>query len=142
MATPASQLLSTAALRTSYEILLKRGRQGDSRAAALVEDLDKLEKLVPEKYPCPIFGFQSASANLSVIHEAGAPVRGDMRGFPVVTTYRGELVGSVDKLRQASGELRNQLPANEEALQALTFALREYALLLNRATEYANQIEQ
>jgi hypothetical protein len=138
---PASQLLSTAALRTSYEILVKQGQQGDPRAAALVEDLDKLEKLVPEKYPCAIVGFRSAAAELSVIHEAGSSVRGDMRGLPVVTTYRGELVGSIDKLRQTTGDLRKHLKANEEAFQALISALREHALLLNRATEYANQIE-
>ena len=140
-ATATSELLSTAALRTSYEILLDRKKQGDPRAAALVEDLDKLDRLVPEKYPCPIVGLRSAGAPLSVIHEAGTPVPRDVRGFPVVTTYRGQLIGSIDKLRQTAGDLQKHLAANEQALQALNLALREHALLLNRAVEVANRIE-
>ena len=51
--------------RSSYRCVLARcdDVRGDLRAAAAyVEELDSLVEVLPEKYPCPIFGFGESGA--------------------------------------------------------------------------------
>jgi hypothetical protein len=157
-ATPTLMLLSTASARHAYTILKERQKQGDGQAAELITQLDQLEQLVPQQYPNTMFGFSDAGAPLSVEHKAGEPVLPKIRGngFPVVTTYKGQLLDSIENLRAARTDksqkfegrdrtadteayLRQQLTENEQARRELDAALQQHKGLLKRAQEYANQ---
>jgi hypothetical protein len=152
----AIEQLSNARLSIVYRMLIEVG-PGDERARSLVRDLDQLQALVPDKYPCNIFGLREAD-KLSVIMESGRQVRSNGKGFAVVTTYRGKLIDSIEVIKQtqsnsarmvegfatripeAEAYLAEQLAVNEEALRVLNGKLNEHVLLLKRATEYANSI--
>lgn len=157
-ATPTLMLLSTASARHAYTILKERQKQGDTRAAELIKQLDGLEQLVPQQYPSNIFGFSDAGAPLSVERKTGEPVLPKIRGngFPVVTTYKGQLLDSIENLtavqsdkrqkfegreRTADTEayLRQQLAQNEQARRELDTALQQHKQLLKQAQDYANQ---
>ncbi len=157
-ATPTLMLLSTASARHAYTILKERQKQGDVQAAELVKQLDQLEQLVPQQYPCNIFGFTDAGAPLSVDHKAGEPLLPKVRGngFPVVTTYKGQLVDSIENLKAAQADksrkvedgertaatesyLGQQRADNEQARRDLDLALQQHRQLLKRAQESANQ---
>ena len=98
---PTLELLSNAALRRSYTILTER-QVHDEQARRLVEELDQLEKkVVPDKYPCAIFGFRDTGAPLSILHKSDTAVPRDSGKFPVVTMYRGTILSSIDDLKQA-----------------------------------------
>lgn len=153
------RLLSTAALSRSYQILATRNRAGDKRAELLVRDLDKLGGLVPEKYPCNIFAPLPGGA-LSIQIREGEPLRSGAGNFTGVTTYKSQLITSINEIKLAQGNtgrriegfdartpetetyLGNQLAANEQALSALNRGLREHVLLLNQSNDYANRIEE
>ena len=151
------QLLSTAALRRSYDMLSTRAKLGDTLASSLVGDLDRLERLVPDAYPCPIFWAQDAA--LAVRVEAGVSVPAGAGGFRRLLKYRSDLLDSIDELKKTQGTgarrvtgfddrgprteayLAEQLAAADRALRALNAGLRERALLVNQASQYANTIE-
>jgi hypothetical protein len=157
-ASPTLMLLSTASVRHAYTILKERQKQGDGQAAELIKQLDQLERLVPQQYSSNIFGLSDAGAPLSVDHKAGEPVLPKLRGngFPVVTTYKGQLLDSIENLRAAQTDksqkfegrertadteayLRQQLAENEQARRELDAALQQHKQLLKRAQDYANQ---
>jgi hypothetical protein len=155
---PERDLLSTAALRLSYERLARR--TSDPRAASLVQDMDKLAALVPEKYPVKIFGFRAPGGPLAVIAEQGASTRAGAPGFSIVTTYRGQLLDSVRAIKLTQGNaarpvegfatrtaetdafLAEQLAASEAALNTLHRGTKQHDLLLKRANEYVATFEE
>jgi hypothetical protein len=97
--TPGIELLKTAALRRSYEILRQR-KEGDPNAQLLIDKLDKAATIVPKKYPCNIFGFEGPEEPV-IIHQQGSDVNIDASGFSSVTTYQGKLLSSIEDLQEA-----------------------------------------
>jgi hypothetical protein len=155
----AIERLSHPRLRINYRMLVEVSLR-DERARSLVRDMDNLEALVPEKYPCNIFGLREGGSKLSIIKELGQPVRSEGKGFAVMTTYQGKLIESIEAIKQTQRNstrmvegfearspatrayLTEQLAANEEALKVLNRELNKYVLLLKHANEYTSAIKE
>lgn len=155
-ATVALELLDTAGLRHTYEVLTKLGKRGDPRAVDLVKQLDGLGTLVPRQYPCNIFHFADAAGPLSIQHPAGAALP-DQKGFLRVTLFLGKLQSSIEDLelaqvdknrkvatfdmRDATVEayLASELSANRTALRDMYRNLRAHGDLLAQAQEHSTQ---
>lgn len=137
--TSSIDITSLAALRMSYELL--KEAKNDTHAGGLVQNLDKLANLVPENYPVNIYGFRDVEQSLAIIHPRGSPVQRGEGGFPLLISYKGELLKSFEKLEQASDGNPETLQT-EQKLEELDQTFKDHESLLREAQEYANKISR
>lgn len=133
------------ALARTITVLRGAAARGDATAQELVEDLNlSAAVLLPDTYPCNIYGLRDAGGPLAVIRAKGEVVAAaDKRDFQRVISYRAELASSLDDLRTAprNEDLAEQLACAEGALTAVNQGLGARAPLLKRARDHAIRLE-
>ena len=148
-----TRLFATAAMTFAYAELTRQAE--DARAKEYVDELNELSALVPGRWPCNLFGFDTATGPLKVQAEAGTSLGQQSGDFLAVTRYRSALIDSIEELRRTMGNpalqvdgfhprdqraedyLAAQLAANASALAQFDAEFNQHSALLRRAVNYA-----
>ena len=94
-------LVSVAGLREAYQRLFQAKNAGDSQAATLVTQLDRLSTLVPAQSPCNVYGFNADNRLVKIeTRDHDLSSRIPKVGLPKVVVYWGELTSSIRHLKK------------------------------------------
>jgi predicted RNA-binding protein Jag len=88
-----------------------------------------------------IYGFRDVEQSLAVIHQRGSPVPRGEGGFPLLISYKGQLLKSLEKLEQVS-DGNPEMQETEQRLEELDQTFKDHESLLREAQEYANKISR
>jgi hypothetical protein len=135
------QLISNSRLAQAYLIIEGQDKAGNGRAKMLKKALDELGSFLPQTYPVPIFSVKPSSKELTVQKPSGSQLRLDPPGLRSLTTYRSDLILSLEALEQtdeSSEEKKEWLQPTRRTYEDLLILLRQHQIPLQEANEYAS----
>jgi hypothetical protein len=134
-------LISNSRLAQAYLIIEGQDKAGNGRAKMLKKALDELGSFLPQTYPVPIFSVKPSSKELTVQKPSGSQLRLDPPGLRSLTTYRSDLILSLEALEQtdeSSEEKKEWLQPTRRTYEDLLILLRQHQIPLQEANEYAS----
>lgn len=137
-------MTSTAVLGLTYDAL-KRKQHPDPE---LIRQFDELERLVPNQFGCNLYDVPNMDQMPTIAYKSGETTRDKIKvkGFHLVTAYKGKLLTSIETLEKASADrianmecpngsavgascLQEQLSQNRQQLADLERQLAEHSSL-------------
>jgi hypothetical protein len=151
---PANQFRSSTLMVTIHRVLDGR-KARDEHARQLVVSLDALATRLPERYPLTLNELPGPNGPLMVRQGASAGDPIQRANFRSVVQYRGDLLASLEALREASRNplvlvagqptrtaatnqfLQDEMTRTEVVLKQVNAMLAEQTPLLREAADYA-----